>query len=251
MFQMLENICNRSEIRRYIKLFYTSQRFYIIQMIYFSVMCLYIFYKSVNMLHNNASSYLLTYFVIIVAFILFKMYLVHKGVLFTIFPSILVWIYFSNTEEYHEQMSIFFLTLHPLLWTLIIKNITINGEYIRQTFIMLFFNTLSFIMFPIVFEILIFIYIVIIFESANIIAGISIINEVLEKEFRDNCIECLICKCEFEKDECMIILQCKHKFHDDCIKTWFKFNNACPLCKQTFLQSGVENLIREIINKEK
>ena len=46
----------------------------------------------------------------------------------------------------------------------------------------------------------------------------------------DNC-ECSIC---FESDvisENGGALPCKHTFHKECIKQWFKMKNTCPYCR--------------------
>ena len=42
---------------------------------------------------------------------------------------------------------------------------------------------------------------------------------------------CTICLENFEKNDKVINLDCLHMFHDNCIKTWLKKNNYCPICK--------------------
>jgi len=45
--------------------------------------------------------------------------------------------------------------------------------------------------------------------------------------------KCSICLEEYkEADEC-VFLPCFHKYHSECIKTWLKKNNNCPICKST------------------
>ena len=51
-----------------------------------------------------------------------------------------------------------------------------------------------------------------------------------KKFINDNCV---ICYDNFE-DKKSIILDCEHKYHLDCIDSWFKdYNkNCCPICKE-------------------
>ncbi|KAI3752967.1 hypothetical protein L2E82_25010 [Cichorium intybus] len=42
---------------------------------------------------------------------------------------------------------------------------------------------------------------------------------------------CVICQVGFEKTETVGILECKHRYHVECIKEWLFRKNVCPLCK--------------------
>ncbi|KAJ9565480.1 hypothetical protein OSB04_001446 [Centaurea solstitialis] len=42
---------------------------------------------------------------------------------------------------------------------------------------------------------------------------------------------CVVCQVEFEKNERVGVLHCKHRFHAECIKEWLLRKNLCPLCK--------------------
>lgn len=43
---------------------------------------------------------------------------------------------------------------------------------------------------------------------------------------------CSICMCEFETGEEVARLpHCGHDFHRDCVATWIRSNNSCPVCK--------------------
>ena len=42
---------------------------------------------------------------------------------------------------------------------------------------------------------------------------------------------CSVCKDEFEINQNLINLPCKHTFHDECIKPWLKERNSCPTCR--------------------
>ncbi len=43
---------------------------------------------------------------------------------------------------------------------------------------------------------------------------------------------CTICYCEFEENEGIIELSCKHMFHQECIFEWLKRVSNCPVCKK-------------------
>ena len=42
---------------------------------------------------------------------------------------------------------------------------------------------------------------------------------------------CAICKDNFEINQNLIYLPCKHLFHDECILPWLKERNSCPTCR--------------------
>lgn len=43
---------------------------------------------------------------------------------------------------------------------------------------------------------------------------------------------CSICLDELDKPKSQCILEkCGHIYHNQCIKTWTKKNNTCPLCR--------------------
>lgn len=43
---------------------------------------------------------------------------------------------------------------------------------------------------------------------------------------------CVICLSEYEPDEVVRFLPCKHHFHKDCVDVWLRLDKACCLCKQ-------------------
>ena len=43
--------------------------------------------------------------------------------------------------------------------------------------------------------------------------------------------DCCICYNEYKTDEKIGELQCKHTFHNMCIKTWFSKTGTCPICR--------------------
>ena len=51
--------------------------------------------------------------------------------------------------------------------------------------------------------------------------------------------ECSICLEQYVKNEKVIELQCKHTYHEKCIKEWIDTNNAsnnsCPICRESII----------------
>lgn len=43
---------------------------------------------------------------------------------------------------------------------------------------------------------------------------------------------CVICLCDYEDNEVVRFLPCKHHFHKDCVDEWLRLDKACCLCKQ-------------------
>ena len=67
----------------------------------------------------------------------------------------------------------------------------------------------------------------------------SAYNSLIEKKYSEikNSTEysvsnCTICMSEFENDETVKILPCKHYFHPACIQEWLTIHNhTCPVCR--------------------
>ncbi|KAJ0471556.1 putative transcription factor C2H2 family [Helianthus annuus] len=44
--------------------------------------------------------------------------------------------------------------------------------------------------------------------------------------------DCCVCLSEFEeRDQCLVLPNCKHCFHSGCIHIWFSNHSTCPLCR--------------------
>ncbi|KAH0880221.1 hypothetical protein HID58_067615 [Brassica napus] len=41
---------------------------------------------------------------------------------------------------------------------------------------------------------------------------------------------CVICRLDYEDDDDLILLPCKHSYHSGCINNWLKINKSCPVC---------------------
>ena len=54
---------------------------------------------------------------------------------------------------------------------------------------------------------------------------------------------CNICLENFDIGNILRILECKHEFHENCIITWLKKNNTCPVCRHE-LESNDPNYER-------
>ncbi|KAK1431021.1 hypothetical protein QVD17_14212 [Tagetes erecta] len=46
---------------------------------------------------------------------------------------------------------------------------------------------------------------------------------------------CVICQMDFEDEEKIRVLDCRHEYHVECIKKWLNVKNNCPICKSTAL----------------
>ena len=50
----------------------------------------------------------------------------------------------------------------------------------------------------------------------------------VEKDFLNN--DCIICLSEIILNECVIMIDCGHKYHKECALKWFDKNKICPEC---------------------
>ena len=75
------------------------------------------------------------------------------------------------------------------------------------------------------------------------------IKELKKVEVKENNINdyknmtCNICLDNFEVGNILRILECNHEFHENCIITWLKSNNTCPICRHE-LESNDTNYER-------
>lgn len=53
---------------------------------------------------------------------------------------------------------------------------------------------------------------------------------------------CIICFDDFKEDDKVTPLPCnsKHTFHEQCINTWLKTKNTCPLCNAPVTKEAIE-----------
>ena len=67
------------------------------------------------------------------------------------------------------------------------------------------------------------------------------INEQIINNYKD--ITCNVCLEGFELGNIVRILECQHVFHENCIITWLKSRNTCPVCRHE-LESNDPNYER-------
>lgn len=60
---------------------------------------------------------------------------------------------------------------------------------------------------------------------------ILVSDENMKKFGVDHESSCSVCKDEFELEQNLLNLPCKHIFHDECIMPWLKERNSCPTCR--------------------
>ena len=42
---------------------------------------------------------------------------------------------------------------------------------------------------------------------------------------------CVICSTDYDIDENVINLNCKHTFHPTCLQEWVMYKSECPMCR--------------------
>lgn len=50
--------------------------------------------------------------------------------------------------------------------------------------------------------------------------------------------ECIICIDNMNKGDLVVVLPCKHWFHEECVVLWLKEHNTCPICRQAIEGNG-------------
>ena len=44
--------------------------------------------------------------------------------------------------------------------------------------------------------------------------------------------QCAVCRCEYDDDDIVRILPCRHAEHAECLDQWLLRNRSCPLCQR-------------------
>ena len=52
------------------------------------------------------------------------------------------------------------------------------------------------------------------------------------EEKDDSEVKCLVCQCQYEGDEVLTKLPCRHVFHSECVAGWLARKDCCPYCRQ-------------------
>ncbi|KAL1565414.1 RING-type E3 ubiquitin transferase [Salvia divinorum] len=66
--------------------------------------------------------------------------------------------------------------------------------------------------------------------SAETIASLPSINYKSQGSQEGISDSCVICRLDFEDDDTLILLSCKHSYHSECINSWLQINKVCPVC---------------------
>ena len=79
-------------------------------------------------------------------------------------------------------------------------------------------------------------------------ADTDILNELPETEIEDiskldsERKQCVICLVDFNCGDKVTMLPCIHMFHTDCIQSWLKTKNFCPLCRLKLTKETLDNV---------
>ncbi|KAL7582237.1 hypothetical protein Lser_V15G42535 [Lactuca serriola] len=57
------------------------------------------------------------------------------------------------------------------------------------------------------------------------------VTKYCEEEEEEEGELCVVCQVEFESNERVAVLPCKHRYHPRCITQWLVRQNVCPICK--------------------
>lgn len=58
------------------------------------------------------------------------------------------------------------------------------------------------------------------------------IKKVKESDLENLLNECSICLDEYKINDKIMILDCEHIYHKECIKLWLDKNDNCPICRE-------------------
>jgi len=78
-------------------------------------------------------------------------------------------------------------------------------------------------------------------EVIESLKSVSVTEELIAEQP-----SCSICYDEFMCENTATLLPCKHAFDNECIVTWLKLHNTCPVCRHTVKdQTSVEKPLNE------
>lgn len=66
--------------------------------------------------------------------------------------------------------------------------------------------------------------------SADKIASLPSVNYKAQSSQDCSTDQCVICRLEYEDEDPLIVLSCKHIYHSECINNWLQINKVCPVC---------------------
>ncbi|KAL4449207.1 hypothetical protein ABPG74_015589 [Tetrahymena malaccensis] len=59
------------------------------------------------------------------------------------------------------------------------------------------------------------------------------------------CSDCPICQQDFQNEEKVYSLSCKHQYHATCLIEWIKMQNTCPLCRACIISSQQLQMLKD------
>ncbi|GAX78647.1 hypothetical protein CEUSTIGMA_g6085.t1 [Chlamydomonas eustigma] len=66
-------------------------------------------------------------------------------------------------------------------------------------------------------------------------------------EAADSDTTCIVCLLDYEDGDILRQLPCKHDFHKDCIDSWMKHHQTCPICRKELVQRATLNPNESVI----
>ncbi|XP_004497227.1 E3 ubiquitin ligase BIG BROTHER-related isoform X2 [Cicer arietinum] len=78
--------------------------------------------------------------------------------------------------------------------------------------------------------------------STDTIACLPSVNYKTGSDQHGSNDSCVICRVDYEDDESLTVLSCKHLYHPECINNWLKINKVCPVCSTEVSASSGSNL---------
>ena len=62
-----------------------------------------------------------------------------------------------------------------------------------------------------------------------------------EKLYKNLITSCSICLENFKEEDKVILTECSHLYHHECLTKWFEKNNSCPICRKENLVINIDN----------
>ncbi|CAL1387910.1 unnamed protein product [Linum trigynum] len=74
--------------------------------------------------------------------------------------------------------------------------------------------------------------------SADTIANLPSVNYKSGSNESGTSDSCVICRLDYEDEEAVTVLRCKHSYHAECINNWLQINKVCPVCSTEVSTTG-------------
>ncbi|KAM7484842.1 hypothetical protein LguiA_000851 [Lonicera macranthoides] len=77
--------------------------------------------------------------------------------------------------------------------------------------------------------------------SADTIASLTSMNYKTQSSQGGSSDTCVICRFDYEDDDTLTVLSCKHSYHSECINNWLQINKVCPICSAEVSLAGISS----------